>query len=91
MTPDTHWIGGWLGPSAGLDTEATGKILLSLPGIKPQLPSCPVLAARGTILTELLWLPTLVLADANLKKKCAAYIRIDTVLDDRAIEKIKMQ
>jgi hypothetical protein len=26
-TPVTHWIGGWLGLRAGLDTEATGKIL----------------------------------------------------------------
>jgi hypothetical protein len=22
----THWTGGWVGPRAGLDTEATGKI-----------------------------------------------------------------
>jgi hypothetical protein len=26
-TPGTHWTGGWVGPRAGLDTEATGKIL----------------------------------------------------------------
>jgi hypothetical protein len=26
-TPGTHWIGGWLGLIAGLDTEARGKIL----------------------------------------------------------------
>jgi hypothetical protein len=25
--PGTHWTGGWVGPRAGLDTEATGKIL----------------------------------------------------------------
>jgi hypothetical protein len=25
--PGTHWLGGWLGPRAGLDTEARGKIL----------------------------------------------------------------
>jgi hypothetical protein len=23
----THWTGGWVGPRAGLDAEATGKIL----------------------------------------------------------------
>jgi hypothetical protein len=38
----THCIEGWVGPRAGLDTEARGKILLSLPGIEPQLPSRPV-------------------------------------------------
>jgi hypothetical protein len=26
-TPGTHWTGGWVGPRAGLDTEAAGKIL----------------------------------------------------------------
>jgi hypothetical protein len=26
-TPGTHCTGGWVGPRAGLDTEATGKIL----------------------------------------------------------------
>jgi hypothetical protein len=31
----THWIGGWLGPTAGL--EAVDKIeTLPLPGFKPQ-------------------------------------------------------
>jgi hypothetical protein len=29
-TPGTHCTGGWVGPRAGLDTEARGKILLSL-------------------------------------------------------------
>jgi hypothetical protein len=28
-TPSTHWIGGWVGLSAGLDTEARGKIFAS--------------------------------------------------------------
>jgi hypothetical protein len=23
--PGTHWIGGWVGPRAGLDAEARGK------------------------------------------------------------------
>jgi hypothetical protein len=26
-TPGTHWIGGWVDPSAGLDGEARRKIL----------------------------------------------------------------
>jgi len=26
-TPGTHWIGGWVGLRAGLDTEAREKIL----------------------------------------------------------------
>jgi hypothetical protein len=31
-TPGTHWIGGRVGPRAGLDTPARGKIFLPLPG-----------------------------------------------------------
>jgi hypothetical protein len=34
--PSTHWIGGWVGPRADLDTEARRKILLPLLGIEPQ-------------------------------------------------------
>jgi hypothetical protein len=41
-TPGTHCTGGWVGPRAGLDTEATGKILLPLPGIEPRSPGRPV-------------------------------------------------
>jgi hypothetical protein len=33
-TPGTHCTGGWVGPRAGLDTEARGKILSPLPGIE---------------------------------------------------------
>jgi hypothetical protein len=41
--PGTHWTGGWVGPPrAGLNTEATGKILLPLPGIETRSPSHPV-------------------------------------------------
>jgi hypothetical protein len=36
--PSTQWTGGWVGPRAGVETEARGKILLPLPGIKPQGP-----------------------------------------------------
>jgi hypothetical protein len=35
-TPGTHFSGGWVGPRAGLDTEARGKILSPLPGIEPR-------------------------------------------------------
>jgi hypothetical protein len=41
-TPGTHCTGGWVGPIAGLDTEAAGKILSPLPGIEPRLPGRPV-------------------------------------------------
>jgi hypothetical protein len=35
--PDTHWIGGWAGPRAGLDAVAKREItLLYLPGIEPR-------------------------------------------------------
>jgi hypothetical protein len=37
----THCTGGWVGPKAGLDTEARGKILSPLPGIEPRSPGRP--------------------------------------------------
>jgi hypothetical protein len=40
-TPGTHCTGGWVGPRAGLDTEATGKILSRLPGIEALSPGRP--------------------------------------------------
>jgi hypothetical protein len=40
--PGTHCTGGWVGPRAGLDTEARGKFLSPLPGIEPRSPGHPV-------------------------------------------------
>jgi hypothetical protein len=40
-TPGTHFTGGWVGPRAGLDTEARGKNPLPLPGIEPRSPGRP--------------------------------------------------
>jgi hypothetical protein len=37
----TNWTGGWVGPTAGLDTEARGKILSPLPGIESRSPGRP--------------------------------------------------
>jgi hypothetical protein len=39
--PGTHCAGGWVGPTAGLDTVARGKILSPLPGIEPRSPGRP--------------------------------------------------
>jgi hypothetical protein len=36
-TPGTHWIGGWVGPRAGLDAEAGRKILCLCRGSNPGL------------------------------------------------------
>jgi hypothetical protein len=36
--PGTHCTGGWVGPRAGLDTEATGKILCPRQGSNPDRP-----------------------------------------------------
>jgi hypothetical protein len=33
--PGTHWTGGWVGPKAGLDAEARGKILCLCRGLNP--------------------------------------------------------
>jgi hypothetical protein len=37
-TPGTHCTGGWVGPRAGLDTEARGKILCPYRGSNPGWP-----------------------------------------------------
>jgi hypothetical protein len=39
--PGTHCTGGCVGPRAGLDTEARGKILSPLLGIEPLSPGRP--------------------------------------------------
>jgi hypothetical protein len=53
-TPGTHCTGGWVGPSAGLDTETRGNPL-PLPGIQPRSPGRParsqtLLPSKKTIL-----------------------------------------
>jgi hypothetical protein len=40
-TPGTHCTGGWVGPRAGLDTEAGGKILSPLSGRETRSPGRP--------------------------------------------------
>jgi hypothetical protein len=47
-TPGTHCTGGWVGPRAGLDAEARGKILCLCRGSNPGHP-----VHSHTILTEL--------------------------------------
>jgi hypothetical protein len=47
-TPGTHCTGGWVGPRAGLDTEATGKIISPVPGIKSISLGFPAVARRYT-------------------------------------------
>jgi hypothetical protein len=36
--PGTHCTGGWVGPTAGMDAEATGKILCLCRGSNPGRP-----------------------------------------------------
>jgi hypothetical protein len=36
--PGTHCTGGWVGPRAGLDTEARGKIICPCRGSNPDRP-----------------------------------------------------
>jgi hypothetical protein len=45
-TPGTHCTGGWVGPRAGLDTDARGRILLSLPVVEPRSPCRPVCSQK---------------------------------------------
>jgi hypothetical protein len=42
-TPGTYCTGGWVGPRAGLNTEAREKILSPIPGIEPRSPVCAAL------------------------------------------------
>jgi hypothetical protein len=49
IAPGIHWIGGWVGPRAGLD-KRTKRKLLSLSWIQPQI-FCP--SASITVLSEL--------------------------------------
>jgi hypothetical protein len=37
--PDAHWIGGWVGHRAGLDTEDERKISFPQPEIESQIPT----------------------------------------------------
>jgi hypothetical protein len=40
-TPGTRWTGGWVGPRAGVEKEARGKIFSSMPRIEPRSPGRP--------------------------------------------------
>jgi hypothetical protein len=51
-TPGTHCTGGWVGPRAGLDIEARGKILCPCRGSNPDRP-----VVRSSSLPELTRLP----------------------------------
>jgi hypothetical protein len=51
-TPSTHCTWDWVGPKAGLDTKARGKILSPLPEIEPRSPGRPV-RSQDSIWTEL--------------------------------------
>jgi hypothetical protein len=50
--PGTHCTGGWVGPRAGLDKEAIGKILCPCRGSNPDRPVVQSVV-RHYILTEL--------------------------------------
>jgi hypothetical protein len=47
-TPGTHWTGGWVGPTAGLDTEAGGKILCPRRESNPDRPVVQPVARHYT-------------------------------------------
>jgi hypothetical protein len=47
-THGTHCTGGWVGPRAGLDTEATGKILCYCRGSNPDRPVVQSVARHYT-------------------------------------------
>jgi hypothetical protein len=63
-TPGTHWIGGWVGLRAGLDTEARGKILSPLPEIERRSTGRP---ARSQTLAYTDWA-------TRLKSKWTSYV-----------------
>jgi hypothetical protein len=47
--PGTHWIGGWMGPKADLDSVAKRKILCPCRELKTDHPACSLV----TVMTEL--------------------------------------
>jgi hypothetical protein len=47
-TPGTHCTGGWVGPRAGLDTEARGRILYPCCGSNPDRPAVQSVARHYT-------------------------------------------
>jgi hypothetical protein len=47
-TPGTHWTGGWVGPRAGLDTEARRRILCPCRGSNLYLPVVQFVARHYT-------------------------------------------
>jgi len=47
-TPGTHCTGGWVGPRAGLDTEARGKILCPRRGPNPDRPVVQPVVRQST-------------------------------------------
>jgi hypothetical protein len=50
--PGTHWIGGWVGPRAVLDTVVNRKILSSRPESNPKTPIVQPVAHRHKVLLE---------------------------------------
>jgi len=46
--PATHWMGGWVGPTVGLDAVAKGKKILPLSGIEPRSSSPLILVTNIT-------------------------------------------
>jgi hypothetical protein len=60
-TPGTHWIGGWVGPWSGLDTEATGKILYPFRGSNPDRQVVQSVASHYTD-----WVPRLTILCCGL-------------------------
>jgi hypothetical protein len=65
-TPRTNWIEGWVGLRAGLDSEATGKILCLCLGSNPGRPVCSHYTELPRLLHATAVLPSLV----RLLKKC---------------------
>jgi hypothetical protein len=48
-TPDTHWLGGWMGPSDSLE-DLKRRIILHLQGIR--IPTSWVVQPIASLLTE---------------------------------------
>jgi hypothetical protein len=61
-TPGTHWTGGWVGPTAGLDAGARRKILCPCRGSNPD---------RPTILPELPRLQSVIFHKTNKESEVA--------------------
>jgi hypothetical protein len=68
-TPGTHWIGGWMGLRAGMNTEARGIILCLCRGSNPKMPSYSIgIGRKEPAFQTLCCRPTFLYSELSVSK-----------------------